>query len=67
MIVALLKIRIMQIYQRKTRQIVEQKQHMEDLNDYFRIKSDQWISPIAEVFYLHWKTLDGKAQEYNCT
>ena len=30
MIVALLKIRIMQICQRKTRQVVQQKQHMED-------------------------------------
>ena len=55
MIVALLKIRIMQICQRKTRQVVQQKQHMEDLNDYFGIKPDEWINSIAEVFYLHWK------------
>lgn len=55
MIVALLKIRIMQTCQRKTRQVLQQKKHMEDLNQYFGIKPDQWINTITEVFYLHWK------------
>jgi len=55
MMVALLKIRIKQICQRKTEQVLQQKENMENLNDYFGHKPDVWINSIAEVFYHHWK------------
>lgn len=55
MIVALLKIRMKQVCQRKTKQVLEQKQQMEDLNQYFGIKPEEWIKSIANDFYQHWK------------
>ena len=55
MIVALLQLRMRQICQRKTRQLIEQKQQLEDVNDYLGIKPEQWIASIAKDFYQHWK------------
>lgn len=55
MIVALLKIRMKQVCQRKTKQVLDQKQQMEDLNQYFGIKPEEWIKSIANDFYQHWK------------
>ncbi len=55
MIVVLLKLRLKQICQVKTQRILEQGQQMEDLNDYFGVRPEQWIRSIAKEFHGHWK------------
>lgn len=55
MIVALLKLRIRQVCQRKTQQVLAQKKQLEDLNDYFGIKPEEWIATTTTDFYQHWK------------
>jgi hypothetical protein len=55
MIVALLKLRLMQVCQRKTQQVIAQKQQLEDMNDYFGVQPERWIKTIAIDFYTHWK------------
>ena len=55
MIVALLKLRIRQVCQRKTQQVLAQKKQLEDLNDYFGIKPEEWIATTTTDFYQHLK------------
>jgi len=55
MIVGLLKLRLKQICQAKTQQILEQKKGLEGLNGYFGVRPEQWIQAIAKDFYRHWK------------
>jgi hypothetical protein len=55
MSVALLKLRIKQVCQRKQKQVMKQKEQLEDLNGYFGIRPEDWIKSIAKDFYQHWK------------
>ena len=55
MIVALLKLRIKQTCQRKAQQLLEQKRQLEDLNDYYGTRPEEWIASTAADFYQHWK------------
>lgn len=55
MIVALLKLRIKQDCQRKTQQLLEQKRQLEDLNDYYGTRPEEWIASTSADFYQHWK------------
>jgi transposase len=55
MIVALLKLRLKQVCQRKMKQAIQQKKQLEELNDYYGIQPEEWIKTITEDFYSHWK------------
>lgn len=55
MIVALLKLRLKQVCQRKMKQAIKQKKHLEDLNHYYGVQPEKWIKTITEDFYSHWK------------
>lgn len=55
MIVGLLKLRLKQVCQAKTQQILEQKNELEALNHYYGVRPEKWIQSIAMDFYKHWK------------
>lgn len=55
MITAMLQLRLMQICQQRTRQAIEQKKELEELNQYFGVSPEKWIKSIASPFYQHWK------------
>ncbi len=55
MITAMLELRLMQICQQKTREAIQQKKELEELNQYFGVSPERWIKSIASPFYEHWK------------